>query len=83
MDLLGQLVARDGPGDWAIKAKALGTGRSASSTGHAWRRLQALEQAASSGAVPKALGSSSSSTNPQESGQEVPQHKVVYEYNKR
>ena len=37
---LASLVAQHGAGNWATKAVALGTGRSAASTGSAWRRYE-------------------------------------------
>ena len=46
---LEALVAKDGPGSWAAKAVELGTGRSAASTGSAWRRQEAMRRAAANG----------------------------------
>ena len=40
LESLAVLVCQDGPGNWGDKALLLGTGRTAASTGSAWRRYE-------------------------------------------
>ena len=40
LESLAVLVCQDGPGNWSEKALLLGTGRTAASTGSAWRRYE-------------------------------------------